>query len=438
LLFWIGASHTKSWTARCTILTCWVAPVRPGLESAGLEAALPDQVGVCTAPEIVAPAANISPPLADNGSLLAPDERQLAAFPAGPPILIVAVDTEAEFDWSGPFLRTQTSVANIQNQRLAQEIFDRFGVRPVYLVDYAVATRPEAYVALCEIAQSGRCEIGAHLHPWITPPLSEPLNDRNSFSQNLVPSLQQEKLARLTEAIIANFAVRPVTYRAGRLGVGEEIAEILAALGYRIDMSVLPGIDLRRLHGPDFCGGFDRPYWFGGGAPLLEIPATSGFTGLFTSLLPKAFHPRLYAALSRFDKLSLRGLFAQLGLLEWTPPSPEGVAIAELRRLTRALLARGNRTFVFSYHSSTLLPGSTRYVRSPSELSGFLRRIEEFLEFFIGEVGGISMTPSQLLSAALPEMPARQPAAVLADSSAPGARTPGLVVPAAEATRAGM
>jgi hypothetical protein len=378
--------------------------------------------------------ANICPPLAE-GALLAPAEHQLAALPDGPPILIVAIDTEAEFDWSGPFLRTQTSVANIQNQRLAQEIFDRFDVRPIYLVDYAVATRPEAYVGLREIAQSERCEIGAHLHPWITPPLSEPLNDRNSFTQNLAPGLQQEKLARLTEAIITNFAVRPVTYRAGRLGVGEEIAGILAALGYRIDMSVLPGIDLRRLHGPDFRCGFDRPYWFGGDAPLLEIPATSGFTGLFAALLPKAFHPGLYAALSRFDKLSLRGMFAQLGLLEWTPPSPEGVAIAELRRLTRALLARGNRIFVFSYHSSSLLPGSTRYVRSPSELSGFLRRIEEFLEFFVGELGGVSMTPSQL-RAALPEVPAWQPAGMPADSSAPGARAPGQVVPAAEAARA--
>jgi hypothetical protein len=385
---------------------------------------------------MAAPTANICPPLPNNGSLLAPAERQLAALPDGPPILIVAIDTEAEFDWSGPFLRTQTSVANIQNQRLAQEIFDRFDVRPVYLVDYAVATRPEAYVALREIAQSERCEIGAHLHPWITPPLSEPLNDRNSFSQNLAPSLQQEKLARLTDAIIANFAVRPVTYRAGRLGVGEEIAGILAALDYRIDMSVLPGIDMRRLYGPDFCGGFDRPYWFGGGAPLLEIPATSGFTGLFTTLLPKPFHVGLYAALSRLERLRLRGMFARLGLLEWTPPSPEGVAIAELRRLTRALLTRGNRTFVFSYHSSSLLPGSTHYVRSLSELSGFLRRIEEFLEFFIGEVGGVSMTPSQFL-AALPGVRPPRPAAVPSDDRASGARALREALPAGAATRTG-
>jgi hypothetical protein len=341
-------------------------------------------------------------PSAEYQLLLTPAVSQLAALPPGPPMLIVAIDTEAEFDWSGPFLRTNTSVANIKNQRLAQAIFDRFGVRPIYLVDYAVATRSEAYIPLREIVQSGRAEIGAHLHSWITPPLNEPLSARNSFSQNLAPDLQRDKLAQLSDAITENFDVRPVTYRAGRFGVGEEIADILAELDYRIDMSVLPGIDLRRLHGPDFRDGFDRPYWFGHDARLLEIPATPGFTGLLAALpSPRGFHARFYAGLWRpsFDKLRLRGVLARLGLFEWIPPSPEGVTIAELRRLTRTLLARGNRVFVVSYHSSSLLPGNTQYVRSPAELSQFLRRIEEYLEFFIGELGGAPTTPAELWTA---------------------------------------
>jgi hypothetical protein len=340
---------------------------------------------------------------ADNAeALLSPSRRQIAALPAGPPILIVAVDTEAEFDWNGPFLRTQTSVRNVHNQTMAQAIFDRFGVRPVYLVDYAVATRPEGYIPLWEIAQSGRCEIGAHLHPWITPPLSEELSNQNSFSQNLSAQLQQEKLGRLTEAIRSSFAIRPVTYRAGRLGVGEEIAGVLGSLDYRIDMSVLPGIDMRRLDGPDFRRGLDRPYWFGPGGRLLEIPAASSFTGFLANpRVPNAVPAQLYARLSRpsLDRLRLRGLFARSGLLEWIFLSPEGVTSAELRRLTRALLERGNRTFVMSYHSSSLLPGNTQYVRSELELAQFLQKIEQYLGFFMGELGGVSMTPSELRAA---------------------------------------
>jgi hypothetical protein len=345
----------------------------------------------------------------DQGSsLLTPEARQVAALPPGPPILIVAVDTEAEFDWGGPFLRTHTDVKNLSKQAMAQAIYDRFGVRPIYLVDYAVASQPDGYLPLREIAQSGRCEIGAHLHPWITPPLTEALSDRNSFSHHLPFGLQKEKLARLTDAIIAGFGVRPVSYRAGRLGVGEEIAEILCSLDYRIDMSVLPGINMSRNHGPDFRRGFDRPYWFGRGWPLLEIPATPSFTGLLArSLMPKTLTTGLYDRLSqpRLDKIHLRGLLARLNLLEWTPSTPEGPTVAALARLARTLRARGNRVFVLSYHSSSLLPGSTQYVRSEAELSQFLRAIEAYIAFVIGELGGVAMTPSELLAALLQEGP---------------------------------
>jgi hypothetical protein len=343
--------------------------------------------------------------------LLAPAEQQLADMPAGPPILIVAVDTESEFDWNGPFLRTQTSVRNVRNQSMAQEIFDRFGVRPIYLVDYAVATQPEAYLPLREIFHSQRCEIGAHLHPWITPPFLEELSPRASFSQNLPVSLQKAKLTELTEAIERSFDFRPLCYRAGRLGVGEEIADLLQSLGYHIDMSVLPGIDMRPIHGPDFRRGLDRPYWFGHHLSLLEIPATPCFAGLLAArALPKSVSIELYDQLARppLDRLRMRGVFARLGLLEWLPPTPEGVTISELRRLMRAFLSRHQRVFVLSYHSSSLLPGSTEYVRSQSDLSGFLSRIEQFLDFFIGKLGGISMTPSEV-RAVLPQGQQRHP-----------------------------
>lgn len=360
-----------------------------------------------------------SPPL--NGALLAPAEEQAAELPAGPPILIVSIDTESEFDWNGPFLRTQTSVRNVRNQSMAQEIFDRFGVRPIYLVDYAVATQPEAYLPLREIFQSKRCEIGAHLHPWITPPFLEELGARASFSQNLPVSLQRVKLTQLTEAIERSFDFHPLAYRAGRLGVGEEIAEILVSLGYQIDMSVLPGIDMRRIYGPDFRQGLDRPYWFGSDLSLLEIPATPCFAGLLAGrALPKAVSIELYDQLSRpsLERFRIRGVFSRLRLLEWIPPSPEGVTLTELHRLTREFLSRSRRVFVLSYHSSSLLPGSTQYVQSASDLTDFLGRIEGFLDFFIGKLGGVTMTPSEL-RAVLPQR--QQPQRFLPEQQPPAA-----------------
>jgi hypothetical protein len=331
--------------------------------------------------------------------LLSPAERQLARFESARPILIVAIDTEAEFDWNGPFLRSQTSVSNVRNQHIAQEIFDQFGVRPVYLVDYAVATQVEGYLPLREIRESNRCEIGAHLHPWITPPFEEPLSNRTSFSQNLPAALQKEKLSRLTDAIVSNLRTRPICYRAGRYGVGEEIANILYSLDYTVDMSVQPGIDMRHHDGPDFRKTPNSVYWFGTRDPLLEIPATSGFVGLLAYPgLPTSVGVQIYKQIARrrLNRLGSLGIFARMHLLERIPLTPEGVTLSELRRVTTALLSRGQRVFVFSYHSSSLLPGNTEYVQSGSELSQFLARIAGYLEFFMAECGGESMTPGEL------------------------------------------
>ncbi len=352
-----------------------------------------------------------------DAALLAPDARQAAALRPGPPILLVTVDTEAEFDWEGPFLRSLTSVRNVREQQAAQAIYDRFGVRPTYFVDYAVATQPEGYLPLCDIAQSGRCEIGAHLHPWITPPLTEELGERSSFSQNLPVALQRDKLARLTDAIHANFGTRPVCYRAGRLGIGEEAAEILAELGYEIDSSVLSGIDMRRRHGPDFRRALDRPYWFGRGGRLLEIPVTCGFVGLLSCPAgSRAIGVDLYHRLRQplLHRLHVPGVFARLRLLEQIPLSPEGVGFAELRRLTRILLGRGQRVFVLMYHSSSLLPGNTQYVRSQLQLSSFLRTIEQYLELFLGEMGGVTMTSSELHAVLLQSQDVTKAAATVA------------------------
>jgi hypothetical protein len=337
-------------------------------------------------------------------SLLAPLERNLVKIPAGPPILIVAVDTEAEFDWSGPRLRTHQSVQSVREQVSLQSMFEKFDIRPTYLVDYAVATQDAGYAPLREVVASASCEIGAHLQTWETPPFDEELGERTSFGQNLPAWLQKEKLVRLTEMINLNMGIRPVAYRAGRYGIGEEIAWILEALGYEIDLSVLPTFDLRGRHGPDFRRAFNQPYWFGRERDLVEIPITVGFSGLLSSGgLFRKFNSSLYNLISRprLFRAHVPGALARLGLFERIRLTPEGVSLQELKRLTRALLACQHRVFTFSYHSSSLLPGNTPYVRSRKDLSQFVDRMEAFFDFFFAETGGVTMTASEFRVAAL-------------------------------------
>ena len=210
--------------------------------------------------------------------------------------------------------------------------------------------------------------------------------------------MEREKLRRLTTAIVQNIGAQPRIYKAGRYGVGSATPRILAELGYEIDASVLPGTDLRRYCGPDFSNCPAHPYWFGGDPALLEIPLSIGYTG------PLARFPAIARALTShpfLKALHLPGVLAHLRLLDRVVLTPEGVPVEEQRRLTRAMLRRGYRVFSLTFHSPSLAPGNTPYVHDAAQLQAFLGRIEQYLEFFMGEVGGYALTPIEVKERAL-------------------------------------
>ena len=90
------------------------------------------------------------------------------------------------------------------------------------------------------------------------------------------------------------------------------------------------------------------------------------------------------------------GVFARLRLMERIRLSPEDYNDAEMRRLTRALLDDGVRIFVFSFHSPSVMPGGTPYVRTEGELAGFLEKCRRYFDFFFNELEGRSMTPLEI------------------------------------------
>src|SRR5215471_13090695 len=153
--------------------------------------------------------------------MLNPEHSHVVRWPEDQkPLLMVIVDTEAEFDWKG-VSRRAVGIRSASCQQRAQRIYDRFGVRPTYALDYPVSSNPDGYGPIREIYDSGGCLIGAHLQPWDTPPFTEFLSDLNSFPGNLPTELESAKLAGLTDTIAANVGVRPRIYKAGRYAVAQ-------------------------------------------------------------------------------------------------------------------------------------------------------------------------------------------------------------------------
>lgn len=309
------------------------------------------------------------------------------------PLLTVIIDTEEEFDWDKPFSRDNVAVESIAAQPKAQEIFARYGIVPTYVIDYPVAATESSVACLKPLMEAGACEIGAHLHPWVSPPYEEEVCALNSYPGNLPPDLERRKLQQLTETIERNFGQRPTVYKAGRYGVGTNSASILAELGYKVDVSVVPYTAFTDDGGPDFRDFAFQPYWFGSeDDPLLELPLSCGFYGAFSPLGQQVF-PLVSGSLGL--SVRLPGILSRSHMLERIRLSPEGADHAEHRRLTTSLIKQGCRIFSFTYHSPSLEAGHTPYVRSNSELQSFLDTMDRYFDFFMSEMNGQPTTPTR-------------------------------------------
>jgi len=304
------------------------------------------------------------------------------------PILLVVIDTEEEFDWSAPFDRRNTRVTHMREIDRLQAVFDEFGIRPIYVVDYPIASQRDAADALRAIHASGRAEIGAHLHPWVSPPFDEEVTARNSYPGNLPRDLERRKLGVLADAIEEGVGVRPRSYKAGRYGLGPNTAATLAELGFEVDLSPCPAFDLSADGGPDYSLFPVEPFWLDEPHRLLSIPTTGAFVGFlrdFSGLYRLAVRPELSWA-------HLPGILSRLHALDRLRLTPEGFLPEHHRRITRALLDRGVRTFTFSLHSPSVKPGCTPYVRSDREREQFLDACRRYFDFFLGELHGVAMT----------------------------------------------
>jgi hypothetical protein len=308
------------------------------------------------------------------------------------PQLMVVVDTEEEFDWNADPDPAENAVSAMSQIGRAQDIFNQYGIRPCYVIDYPVASKPEGYRLLKEYADAGQCEIGAHLHPWVNPPLGENLTRSNMYPGNLPGPVEREKLTQLRDTIARNFGKAPVAYKAGRYGFGPNTAGILQDLGFTIDLSVCPPLDARADGGPDYRRYDASPFWFGQHSKrVLEIPCSGGFAGWAHRVaLP------LFEIAMRFKALKAPGILSRLGAVDRLMLSPEGFTPAEHIKLTRFLYNQGVRTFTWSFHSPSVVPGNTSYVRDDQELERFLGSFRQYFDFFFDELGGQASSPARL------------------------------------------
>ncbi|OUS25787.1 hypothetical protein A9Q99_20240 [Gammaproteobacteria bacterium 45_16_T64] len=302
-----------------------------------------------------------------------------------PVMFVLSVDTEEEFDWDGDFPQTACQTDNIEQLPEFHAFCSTLDIRPTYLVDYAVAQNPVSAAILRDIASTRNAEIGAHLHPWCTPPLQALNGEVESHVVNLPKDIVHQKLTHLTQLINDNIGVRPRCFRTGRWGINSTTLKSLIDQGYKVDSSVYP------YYSNDYFScqsALDKPYWpdplnpnrAGAQQDIFELPVTAGFNRSNAPFWSKIHQ---FLAKPQFELFHPIGIAWKLKILRKIYLSPELSNTADMISLVEASLKSHHPVIHMFIHSSTLLPGKNQFTRNEKDKQALYYSIEQVLDHLI-------------------------------------------------------
>jgi hypothetical protein len=307
------------------------------------------------------------------------------------PQFVITLDTEPDNEWGRP---RQPTTENARFIPRFHELCFRYGFPITYLMTLEMAENGSLRDYLLPRLAAGECEVGAHLHPWNTPPLVPVTDDdlrHHPYPFEYPAEIQRQKLQTLVTAIERQYGVRPVSYKAGRWGLDGVHAGLLDELGFRTDTSVCPGInwgpskgDPRRSGGPNFNRAPIHPYRLSredvcqrGSLAVWEVPPTIVF---YSTLGRFPGVRRLYARVRRVRRLFDR---QHLGS-QWLRPYPHMTA-QRLQRVTTLARRLGAPILNFTLHSSELMPGCSPYNPTPESIESLYARVESYFRYLKAE-----------------------------------------------------
>lgn len=192
------------------------------------------------------------------------------------------------------------------------------------------------------------------------------------------------KLAEIKRCLRTELRVEPRAFRAGRWGFGPSVAMPLAEEGFSIDCSVSPFIDWTSESGPDFSDAPNQPYRFQPSDPftplstgtMVELPTTIGFLAGDHRRRARA---RTWLERSAARRLRVVGILDRAGLLARRWLSPETSTGETMIRLVEACVLSGQSFLQVTFHSCTLLPGATPFVRDSHDRKRFFDALTSVL-----------------------------------------------------------
>lgn len=281
-----------------------------------------------------------------------------------------SIDTECDMPNWKPL--ESPKIENIKELPKLHDLLDKYEIRPTYLITYPIADLPLGIDTIKSLIKRNNCEIGAHLHPWTTPPISKDEIENATFPFQLSNSLHKLKLINQTKKIQSTFKLKPISYRAGRFGQNAEGLKIIEELGYKVDSSITPltnwGTDFRQAnlepYFPDF-NNICKP----GSSRVLEVPVT------IDANLPK-FIKKYY----RYNSETIMAGLKYIGLKKimlWPPNSSS----KDMIKLSARLIYKKSPVINLISHSNELSISSSPFHKNSTDLVKYYKKLEEFFAF---------------------------------------------------------
>ncbi|CAM2059694.1 conserved hypothetical protein [Desulfovibrionales bacterium] len=301
--------------------------------------------------------------------------------------VVLSIDTEEEGLFSGEYLRTPSGVRNVIELRRLEFLFKEFNIPLTLLVSYHVAKDPYCCEVLMRWKVELGAEIGAHMHPWNTPPFEDLAWPEPIPTDCLPASLLRAKLESLLAVIEDNLGVQPCSFRMGRWDFGQQMRQLLPQYGISVDSSLVP---YRHIVGraDNFLMPWD-PFWLEVGdkkGRLYEVPLT---------VLPLfAWMPRrLHALAQRLPGLYGERLLASFQAWGAVGPQPVWYPQTSMRWAAWQHIRRGGILFSMFLHSSELMPGASPNVPDEAAAIRLVGKIRSFIAWLANTyvVQGISL-----------------------------------------------
>ena len=317
-----------------------------------------------------------------------------------PPYYTVTVDTEEEWDWDEGWPVSRHSLRNLSTAPDFHALCQSHGARTTWFTNWSVMDDAEARATILDVTANEDAELGMHIHPWLTPPISPEDNTtaRLSFLHNSPASVIHQKLDTVWKLFLEH-ECRPKSFRGGRYSCGSEIQKFLQhpERGFIADASVVPFTTWDDEGAPNYRDRNLQPNRLqpvqDGGSAMWEIPCTLAYTRNNMEFWADTFDMIEHSFLRH---LRLNGMLSSSGIVrriwlnfECTPASEMIALLAFLEKIDIPCVT-------LTLHSSSLMKGGNPYSATQKSVDDIFNCVEQVLGWLANHKSYTPLTIAEL------------------------------------------